>query len=115
MLVGDTSANDTNLFVVPMLFRCDTLTEESKYLTGNKPMRVSSGRLLTFRKIKVLTTSHQQQETLFCLKFELRRYLGEGEDDYELLDGIFTNPISVLSHSTQMKPSTIFYFLFFFF
>lgn len=102
MLVGDQKMNDGNLYVVPTLLRCDTFTDESKYLTGNRPVRVTSGRVLTFRKLKITTTSHQQQETLFCIRFELRKY--SGTDEYEILDSIHSNPISVLSHSTQMKP-----------
>ncbi len=102
MIVGDQKVNDGNLYVAPVLVRCDTFTEEPKFLTGNKPTRVTSGRVITFRKLKVTTTSHQQQETLFCVKFELRKY--SGEDEYEVLDSIHSNPICVLSHSTQMKP-----------
>jgi len=102
MIVGDQKLNDGNLYVVPSLVRCDTFTEENKYITGNKPVRVTSGRVLTFRKLKITTTSHQQQETLFCIKFELRRYVNE--DEFEVLDTVHSNPICVLSHSTQMKP-----------
>jgi hypothetical protein len=104
MLVGDQRQNDGNLYVVATLLRCDTFAEEPKYLTGNRPVRVTSGRVITFRKLKITTTSHQQQETLFCIKFELRRYSGTSEDEYETLDAVHSNPICVLSHSTQMKP-----------
>ncbi|PRP88434.1 hypothetical protein PROFUN_03151 [Planoprotostelium fungivorum] len=143
MLAGDQRNNDGNLYIVPRLVRCDTFKEEPKFLTGNLPVRVTPGRVVTFRKLKVTTTSHQQQETLFCVRFELRRYSqaplnvspssssnnlaalagGSGstnaltsstgsasdmamDDDgeYEVLDSIFSNPICVLSHSTQMKP-----------
>ena len=112
-----------NLYVAVVLLRCDTFTEEAKFITGNahkspkklltllgnRPEKVTSGRVVTFRKLKVTTTSHQQQETLFCLKFELRKYSSENE--FELLDFIHSNPVCVLSHSTQMKPGI---FLFFF-
>ena len=91
-----------NLYVAVTLVRCDTFQEEAKYLTGNRPERVTSGRVVTFRKLKITTTSHQQQETLFCLRFELRKYLNE--NDFETLDSTHSNPICVLSHSTQMKP-----------
>eukprot|EP01117_Protostelium_nocturnum_P010064 TRINITY_DN3590_c0_g1_i1.p1 TRINITY_DN3590_c0_g1~~TRINITY_DN3590_c0_g1_i1.p1 ORF type:complete len:809 (-),score=201.18 TRINITY_DN3590_c0_g1_i1:68-2494(-) len=130
MIVGDQRHNDGNLYVVPRLIRCDTFKEEPKFLTGNRPMRVSSGRVVNFRKLKVTTTSHQQQETLFCICFELRKYSQapmnvspnathpsgmsqmemnmdpkmEEDGDYEVLDSVFSNPICVLSHSTQMKP-----------
>lgn len=102
MIIGDQKLYDGNLWIVPTLIRCDTFLEEPKYLTGNKGIRITSGRVFTFRKLKILTTSHQQQETLFCLKFELRRYISE--EKYEILDTVHSNPICVLSHSTQMKP-----------
>jgi len=57
---------------------------------------------LTFRKLKITTTSHQQQETLFCVKFELRRY--SGDDEFTVIDSVHSSPVCVLSHSTQMKP-----------
>jgi len=104
MVVGDTSLNDGRLFIVPVLMRCDTLTEEPKFLSGNSPVQITIGRVLTFKKLKVLTTSHQQQETLFLVKFELRRYLSE--EQYEMLDSVHSSPICVVSHSTQMKPIT---------
>jgi hypothetical protein len=102
MIVGEQKYLEGNLYIAPTLIRCDTFTEEDKYLTGNRPVKVTSGRVLTFRKLKITTTSHQQQETLFCLKFELRRYTSE--DEFEVLDAVYSNPLSVLSHSTQMKP-----------
>jgi len=104
MLVGDPKLkiNDGNLYVFATLVRCDTFSEEPKYMTGNRPIRVTSGRVITFRKLKITTTSHQQQETLFCLKFELRKYASE--EEYDILDFVHSNPLCVLSHSTQMKP-----------
>jgi len=103
MLVGDQKMNDGNLYVVPTLIRCDTFQEEPKFITGNKPVRVTSGRVVSFRKLKVTTTSHQQGETMFCLRFELRRYADE--DQFEVVDVVHSNPICVLSHSTQLKPA----------
>ncbi len=41
MLVGDQKLNDGSLYVVPTLVRCDTFTEEQKYLNGNRPVRVT--------------------------------------------------------------------------
>lgn len=102
VVINGEQINDNNLYVVPVLVRCDTFSEEPKYLIGNRPVRVANGRVLTFRKLKITTTSHQQQETLFCIKFDLRKYTKD--DEYILLDSIYSTPISVLSHSTQMKP-----------
>jgi ankyrin repeat protein len=102
VMINGEQINDNNLYVVPILVRCDTFSDEPKYLTGNRPVRVANGRVLTFRKLKITTTSHQQQETLFCIKFELRKYVKD--DEYILLDTVHSTPVSVLSHSTQMKP-----------
>lgn len=103
---GEQGNSDVNLFVVPVLIRCDNFSEETKFLTGNKPIRLTSSKVVTFKKLKITTTSHQQQETLFCLRFELRRYLTNDENgDYEVVNSIHTNPICVLSHSTQLKPN----------
>lgn len=159
------------LYVAALLIRCDTFVEEPRFVVGNRPERVSSSRAVTFRKLKVTTTSHQQQETLFCIRFELRRYADGTADEaigaesdkengyytrvlqnqkialskaraskkaqakaaaaklaaganqkvealdttgknppprdlkYDVLDAIHSNPICVLSHSTQMKPA----------
>jgi len=101
MLVGDQKITG-NLFIAVVLIRCDNFFEEQKFLIGNRPERVTSSRIVTFKKLKITTTSHQQQETLFCLRFELRNYTNE--DEYEILDSVHSNPICVLSHSTQMKP-----------
>lgn len=107
MVHGSSQSDPGNLYVTPVLVRCDTFQEETKFLTGNKPVKATPGRVLTFKKLKITTTSHQQQETLFCLRFELRKYSTNPEEDdtkYEILDSIHSNPVCVLSHSTQMKP-----------
>lgn len=102
-LVGEhMGVREGELFVVPILLRCDTFAEEPRFITGNRPMPITFGRVVTFRKLKVMVTSHQQQETLFSFRFELRRKVGE--DEYEVLGSVTTNPICMLSHSTQMKP-----------
>ncbi len=70
-----------------------SFAEEARFITGNKPMPITAGRVVTFRKLKVLVTSHQQQETLFSFRFELRRKIGE--DEYEVLNSVTTNPVSL--------------------
>jgi len=131
MVVGDESANDGNIYVAASLTRCDTGEHEPNLITGNKPVkyviciysflhsfpyttpnftfifsRVTSGRVIPFKRLKILVISHQMNETLFSLRFELRRYYGKGEGEYEVLQTLASNPICVLSHSTQLKPST---------
>ncbi len=93
---------DGGLYIVPVLVRCDNLDEQPKLMTGCAPVKLTASKVVTFRKLKVTSTSHQQGETLFCIKFELRRYHG---DSYDVLSFIQSNPICVLSHSTQLKPS----------
>ena len=100
---------ETNLYIAPILIRCDTLEEKSKLMTGNKPVKVAPGRVVSFRRLKITSTSHQQGESLFAIKFELRRYHG---NEYEILDFVQSNPICVLSHSTQLRPGNCLYFFF---
>jgi hypothetical protein len=102
LLVGESDPQEGELFVFATLIRCDTFAEEHRFLTGNKPLPITVGRVATFRKLKIMVTSHQQGETLFSLRFELRRKLGENE--FDTICTVTTNPIMVLSHSTQMKP-----------
>lgn len=102
LLVGENDPQEGELFVFATLIRCDTFAEEHRFLTGNKPLPITVGRVATFRKLKIMVTSHQQGETLFSLRFELRRKRGENE--FDAITSVTTNPIMVLSHSTQMKP-----------
>jgi hypothetical protein len=112
MLVGDESLNDGNLYVTCTVVRCDEMVPEAKFITGNAPVQVAryvqtqsnfSGRLVTFRKLKIMVTSHQQNETLFLLKFDLVRRTPHNPEG-EVLHTTFSNPITVLSHSTQLRP-----------
>ncbi|KAL6072068.1 26S proteasome non-ATPase regulatory subunit 10 [Balamuthia mandrillaris] len=97
------ASSEQNLFVAPVLLRCDTLEEQPKLMTGNKPVKVAPGRVISFRRLKITSTSHQQGESLFAIKFELRKY---HNNEYEILDSVQSNPICVLSHSTQLKPAS---------
>eukprot|EP01127_Copromyxa_protea_P005345 TRINITY_DN1528_c0_g1_i1.p1 TRINITY_DN1528_c0_g1~~TRINITY_DN1528_c0_g1_i1.p1 ORF type:complete len:950 (-),score=158.38 TRINITY_DN1528_c0_g1_i1:95-2944(-) len=97
---GDQSTNDGNLYIVPILIRCDTLEEETKLLTGNAPQKITATRTVAFKSLKVLTTSHKMNETLFSFQFELRRYNGS---NFEVIHRVVSNPVLVLSHSTQLK------------
>eukprot|EP01116_Phalansterium_solitarium_P021648 TRINITY_DN6812_c0_g1_i2.p1 TRINITY_DN6812_c0_g1~~TRINITY_DN6812_c0_g1_i2.p1 ORF type:complete len:758 (-),score=235.05 TRINITY_DN6812_c0_g1_i2:662-2836(-) len=112
MIVGGGTGGgaDEQLYVVPLLVRCDTLADEPRFLTGATPQRAVPGQVVTFKKLKVTTTSHQQHETLFTLRFELRRYRRgpsahqPQHDDYDTLHEQHSSPIAILSHSTQLKP-----------
>ncbi|KAH3732091.1 calcium-activated BK potassium channel [Pelomyxa schiedti] len=103
IVCGDMSHYEmSQLFVVPVLVRCDQNSEEQK-LAGNTPSPVGPSRVITFRKLKILVTSNQMCETLFVLRFELRQYTSRL--DYRVLDTASSRPIVVVSHSTQLKPA----------
>lgn len=113
MVVGENNSdNDGHLFVVVILLRCDTGEAQYTLITGNKPTQVTSGRVIPFKRLKILVTSHQMNETLFSLRFELRRYADAKAaekgttNDYQLLGSVTSNPVCVLSHSTQLKPTS---------
>jgi len=103
LVEDEENSMEANLYVAPILIRCDTLEEKPKLMTGNKPVKVAPGRVVSFRRLKITSTSHQQGESLFAIKFELRRYHG---NEYEILDFVQSNPICVLSHSTQLRPAS---------
>lgn len=62
------------LYVVPILTRCDTQEDLPTMITGNSPVRVTASdeRTITFGRLKVSSTTHQLNETMFTLRFELR-------------------------------------------
>jgi len=103
-IVGDMSHNDGNLYVVPVLVRCDNFVCEPKHLTGNDPVKVGVNRTISFKKLKILVTSRQLNETHFGVRFELRKY-SSNMDEYNILHQVTSNPICVFSHSTQLKPT----------
>jgi hypothetical protein len=89
------------LYLVPKLIRCDTQAELLDKLSGNTAVKVSPGSVTPFRRIKVLITSHQMDETLFALRFELQRHK-QGVLQ-EVISFVQSNPMSIVSHSTLMK------------
>jgi len=97
---GHDHLNDGTLFVAPVLIRCDTMEEQSKLIAGNAPVKVMATRSIPFKKLKILQTSHQLDETLFSLRFELRKY---SNDTFEVLHSCTTNPFYVCSHSSQLN------------
>jgi len=103
-LVGDQSLNDGFMFIQPLLIRCDTGEEINQLLEGAARVKITSGRTLIFKRLKILSTSHQLNETLFSLKFELRRYpISDNQEKYEMIHSVTTSPICVVSHSTQIR------------
>jgi len=103
-LVGDSTLIDGNLYIVPTLVRCDTFASEPKHLAGNEPIKVGACKTFAFKKLKILVTSRQMNESHFGLRFELRRYSPD-MSEFKVLHHVTSNPICVFSHSTQLKPS----------
>jgi hypothetical protein len=103
-IVGDLTENDGSLYVAPVLVRCDTFLSEPKHLTGNDPIKVGANRNFAFKKLKILVTSRQLNETHFSVRFELRKY-SPNMNDYTVIHQVTSNPICVYSHSTQLKPT----------
>lgn len=105
---GDDSELDANIWMVAIITRCDTEEDCPNFLTGNPPTRLTPSRRFEWKRLKVMVTSHQQNETMFALRFELRRYPQDANAEdpmvpFEVLAEVTTNPILVLSHSTQLK------------
>lgn len=86
-----------NFYVAPVLVRPDTGDEISKSLSGSAPVRVIPGRPVTFKNMKILTTSKLCGDTSFKLKFELRLY-DEKCQNYEVVNSVLSNNIFVVSH-----------------
>lgn len=98
---GVASEAQSNLFVEATLLRSDSDGELNQILDGSKVIRISTGVFATFKKLKILSTS-QQQGTLFRLKFQLKRYVG---NVFEIIDGasVTSNPIEVFSHTQYLN------------
>lgn len=97
--VQETSQN--NLFVDATLIKQDSEEEViPNILEGNKCVRITQGVFSVFKKLKIQATS-QQQQTLFRIKFSLKRYL---ENSFQLIPDatVISEPIEVFSHSLYL-------------
>jgi len=103
-LVGDSNLIDGNLYIVPNLVRCDTFEAEPKHLSGNDPIKVGACKTFAFKKLKILVTSRQMNESHFGIRFELRKYTPD-MSEFKVIHQVTSNPICVFSHSTQLKPT----------
>jgi len=101
---GDLKKNDGSFYIAPVLIRCDNFEVEPKHLVGNEPVNITANQTYSFKKLKILVTSRQLNETHFSIRFELRKYL-PNMTEYQVLDQVTTNPMCVYSHSTQLKPT----------
>ena len=107
IITGDEKSvlrSNESLLLVPVLYRCDTLTP-TDYLKGNTPMKVTVGSAVTFKKLKINVTSRQLNDCLFCIRFELYR-VASSNGPRELLTTQQSNPILVVSHSSLIKKSS---------
>lgn len=105
---GDDTELEANIWCFAILVRCDTDEDCPSFLTGNPPTRLTPSRTFDWKRLKVMVTSHQQNETMFALRFELRRFPDNANPEdptcpFEILAHVSTNPILVLSHSTQLR------------
>lgn len=98
---GVGSEAQSNLFVEATLLRSDSDGELNQILDGSKVIRISTGVFATFKKLKITSTS-QQQGTLFRLRFQLKRYVG---NVFEIIDGasVTSIPIEVFSHTQYLN------------
>jgi len=101
-ITGKVKKNTSNLYIVPVLIRCNNLEIETHNFKGNEPEKVISKKAYTFRKLKILVTSRQLDDTQFIIRFELRKY-SKNMYDFTVIDQINSNPIMVYSHYTQLK------------
>ena len=62
------------LCVVPMLYRCDTNADETPNLAGREFAAAAPGKLVVFKRLKILVTSRMLCDSLVILAFELRCY-----------------------------------------
>jgi len=98
-------AFEESLQIVPLLVRCDTQIVLDGKMLGNAPVNTCAGALVEFKKLKISLTSHQLNETLFCVRFELR--LVRPDRSYEVIALTQTPPIYVVSHSSNLKAATV--------
>lgn len=89
-----------SLCVVPVLYRFDT-NQPINHLSGNMPVSSNVGSSSVFKRLKVMKTSHQLDDTLFYLRFELRKTDGQKQSD--ALAHVHTKPFTVVSHSTLLS------------
>jgi len=88
-----------SLCIVPTLYRFDT-NEPVPFLTGDTPVSSNIGSSAIFKRLKVTKTSHQLDDTLFFLQFELRKT--DGRKQSETIAFVQTKPFTVVSHSTLL-------------
>jgi len=95
-----------NLFVECSLLRGDNNQEVGHCLEGNRTVRIAVGLFAHFTKLKIMYTT-QQMGTIFKLKFQLKRYIG---NVMESIPGatIVSNIIETVSHRMiiQKKENT---------
>jgi hypothetical protein len=98
--VQDTS-QDFGLFVEASLLRSDSNTELPSTLEGTKIIRIEPGKMASFKKLKILSTT-QQIGTLVRIKFQLKK---ANEGSFITIHGVHTvsNPIEVFSHTYYLK------------
>lgn len=80
------------------LVRCDTNEEVTHMIESGREDQSVSGGVVSFKKIKISTTSHQLGESMFALRFKLthrRTRVVEAQ--------VQSRPFVVVSHSSQIS------------
>lgn len=80
------------------LVRCDTNEEVTHMVESGREEQSVSGGVVSFKKIKISTTSHQLGESMFALRFKLthrRTRVVEAQ--------VQSRPFVVVSHSSQIS------------
>ena len=95
------------LCIVPSLYRFDT-NQPVLFLTGNSAAATSVGSSVCFKRLKVTKTSKQLDDTLFYLRFELRKT--DGHKQSEALAYVHTKPFFVVSHSSLLQARKYYYY-----
>jgi hypothetical protein len=98
--VQDTS-HDFGFFVEASLIRSDNNTELPSTLEGTKVIRIDPGKMASFKKLKILSTT-QQIGSLVRIKFQLKK---ANEGTFITVHGVHTvsNPIEVFSHTYYLN------------
>jgi len=90
--------------VTPVVCRCDTLEEIAGALIGDHSQTGTVGSTLKFPKLKIQYTSHQVNDSLFCIRFMLHRNSEiEKNSNAAPISFVQSTPIKVVSHSSLIS------------
>lgn len=96
------------LTVAVSVVRSNDQTIDKYLLAGITEVNVSKSSAI-FKRLKLTKTSHQENNTLFFLKFDLVKtnHCGVGVKARHVLCTTYSNPIEVFSHSSLLRQSRL--------